>query len=215
MKTELLVKLADKPYFTPVAVEQLSGRSGATVRQLLWRWYKTGKVLRLKQGYYMARDFYVRYGDKPGFVEMVSQVVEPYSYVSREYVLQQHGVLTEGVYGVTAVTAKNTHRVENQIGLFEYCHVQDRLYRGWKVQQNMGIECHVATKAKALFDYLYLRLLGEMEKSGEYNLAEDLRLKLKEFTEEERREWKGYVVMARSPKMTAVDENLWRCVWRD
>jgi hypothetical protein len=51
-----------------------------------------------------------------------------------------------------------------------------------------------ASAAIALFDYLYLRPLPAVLEQERYNLAEDMRLNLDKFTQDEREEFAGYVL---------------------
>ena len=76
-----------------------------------------------------------------------------------------------------------------------------------------------ASVAKALFDYLYLRPLSANLESQHYNLAEDLRLNLEEFTPKEREEFAGHVFKSETirkggAKMRHVQKNLEVHVWR-
>jgi hypothetical protein len=148
---------------------------------------------------------------------MVSAILLPQSYLSLEYILQQHGVLTEVTYPVSAISAKNTRTITNLLGVFVYRHVQIGLYWGFKVMEAYGIPYAVASKAKALFDYLYLRPLpGNLPHS---NLAEDLRLNLEVFTSEDQDEFAGYVMSTTNirmggAKMRRIMQNLECHVWR-
>ena len=54
-----LGKLDYLPYFTLQAVSQIAGTSLQATRQLLARQEKSGKIIRLKRGCYMSREFWL------------------------------------------------------------------------------------------------------------------------------------------------------------
>jgi hypothetical protein len=75
----------------------------------------------------------------------------------------------------------------------------------------------IASPAKALFDYLYLRpSVGNWIQAS---LAEELRLNLSEFTSDDRREFSEYVLTGDPAKMGGVKmrrilTNLEKTVWQ-
>ena len=216
MKRSILNSLSNLPYFTIESVKQLWGTdptSDATIRIALYRWAKAGELIQLKNGLYMPRQFHERHAGDEDFSPAVSSILLPQSYLSLEFVLQRRQILTDITYPVTAVTLKNTRTIENRLGTFWYRHIQPSLYRGFVITEYYGIPFAMASMAKALFDYLYLRpWTGEIPSRG-FSLAEDLRLNLDEFTEDEREEFAGYVEMSHSPKMKSILANLRKTTW--
>ena len=217
MKRPILDSLNSLPYFTIESVKQLWGAestSDATIRTAVYRWAKAGQLIQLKKGVYMPRRFHDRHAGDEDFTPTVSSILLPQSYLSLEFVLQRHQILTEITYPVTAVTLKNTRTIENRLGTFWYRNLQPSLYRGYEISEYYGIPFAMASLAKALFDYLYLRpWTGEFPARG-FSLAEDLRLNLDEFTEEERNEFAGYVDISHSSKMNDIWTNLRKSTWR-
>jgi len=209
------------PYFTIQGFRQLAGdraRDDAQARIALHRWVKAGHLIALKKGVYMHRRFYEQHRRDTVFSAVVSAVLLPQSYLSLEYVLQQHAILTEVTYPVTAITIKNTHTILNSLGTFVYRHIQPELYRGFQIMEAYGAPYAEASAAKALFDYLYLRPLPANLEPRRYNLAEALRLNLDEFTQDERGEFAGYVassdVMKKGGiKMRRILNHLENTVW--
>ena len=81
------------------------------------------------------------------------------------------------------------------------------------ISEYYGIPFAMASLAKALFDYLYLRpWTGEIPGRG-FSLAEDLRLDLDEFSPEDREEFTKYVLESHSPKMKSILANLRKTTW--
>ena len=214
MKTSILSRLDSSPYFTIGAVKQLFGdetRAAGTVPTALYRWMKSGDVVQLKKGVYMTRRFCELHRSDADFAPAISAVLIPQSYVSLEFILQRHGVLTEVTYPVSAVTLKNTRVFENALGTFTYRHIRDELYQGFSLAEYYGILIGKASLAKALFDYLYLRPRRTLPPS---NLAEDLRLNLLGFSAEDRKEFATYVQASCVKKMDFILEDLRSTVWR-
>ena len=162
----------------------------------------------------MHRGFYERHRHEAVFSGMVSAILLPQSYLSLEYVMQQHEILTEITYPVTAVTLKNTRTITNSLGTFVYRHLKPILYQGFQIGEAYGIPYAQASVAKAVFDYLYLRKLPANIIPARYNLAEDLRLNLDGFTAAEREEFAGYIAFSGMVKMQQIMQNLEFHIWR-
>lgn len=222
MRYTILSAFERLPYFTIEGFRQIAGNDAvddAHARTALYRWVKAGHVIAIKKGVYMHRRFFEQHHQDTVFAPAVSAILLPQSYLSLEYVLQQHGILTEITYPVTAITIKNTRTIVNSLGTFVYRHIQPELYFGFHIMDAYGVPYAEASVARALFDYLYLRPLPANLEPQRYNLAEDLRLNLEEFTREERDEFAGYVLKSETirkggAKMRRVQNNLEVYVWR-
>jgi hypothetical protein len=167
----------------------------------------------------MHRRFYEQHRQDAAFTPAVSSILLHQSYLSLDYVLQQRGILTEITYPVTAITIKNTRTILNSLGIFVYRHIQPDLYFGFQIMEAYGVPYAQASAAKGLYDYLYLRPLPADLEPHRYNLAEELRLNLEEFTQEEREEFAGYVLKSKmirkgGAKMRQILNNLEVHVWR-
>jgi hypothetical protein len=108
-------------------------------RMLLYRWSKAGNILALKKGVYMTSRFYERYSGDPAFTAAISAILVPHSYLSLEFVLQRHAILTDVTYPITAITTKNTKRIVNWLGTFWYRSIRPDLYRGFVISEYHGI----------------------------------------------------------------------------
>ena len=217
VKVDRLKFLEKVPYFTIVGFKQVLNADESDtqrVREMLSRWVKMGHIIRLKKGVYMTRRFYELHRNHASFTPAVSAIILPQSYVSLEYILQRAGVMTEVTYPITAITPKNTRKVENSLGAFVYRHIKLPLYTGFNQDVFFGMVFNQASVAKALFDYFYLRSLPRSLRTHNVNLAEDLRLNLDELSSEMRNEFDGFIELSNSPKMIFIRENLRRTVWR-
>ena len=208
--------LGQLPYFSIESYKQLAQiepTRAHTARVQISRWTKAGKLLRLKRGSYMTRDFYLQHAKDVDFLAAVSAIINPHSYLSSSYILQRGNILTEVTHPITAITYKNTRTVTNSLGTFTYQHIQPNYYTGFSPQNYYGIIFYQATLAKALFDYLYLRPLTVHQRASDYNLAEELRLNLMEFSTAERIEFAEHVAASALPKMQAVLRNFQEHIW--
>jgi hypothetical protein len=217
MKKLSLSPLESFPYFTTAAVKQLAGDetcASGTLQTALYRWMKSGQIIALKKGVYMARRFYENHRADSRFALMVSAILNPQAYVSLEYILQQNGVLTEVTYPVSAVTPKQTRVIENKLGTFTYRKLKTDLYTGFTISDYLGISIAQASAAKALFDLLYLRPGVTRLISTSTSLAEALRLNLEDYPEKDRAEFAAFVEVSKSRKMDRVYKNLRKTIWR-
>lgn len=215
MKPELLKPFEAMPYFTIEGFRQMAGMDSPdqVVRNALYRWVKAGHLLQLKKGVYMTRRFHEQHRGDYLFSAAVSAVLIPQSYVSLEFILQRHNLLTEVTYPITCITLKVTRRIVNEIGTYWYRNIRPDLYRGFTITEYFGIRVAQATLGKALFDYLYLRPLPAAYQSMKLNLAEELRLNLEELSRADRDEFSSFVEESQSRKMNYILNNFRSKVW--
>jgi len=217
MKSENLSSLESFPYFTIEAVKQLLGDesvAAGTIQTALYRWMKAGQIIQLKKGVYMTRRFFEAHRADADFAPMISAILIPQSYLSLEYILQRSAILTEMTYPITAVTLKQTRVFENKLGTFTYRNIKADVYQGFIFSEYMGIPIAQASVAKAFFDFLYLRPWKSNQQLANYNLAEDLRLNLGNFSENDQVEFSTFVEISNSKKMEQILKNLRKTVWR-
>ena len=217
MKKFVLSALERLPYFTLEAVKQLMDNgsySPGSIQTALYRWTKSGHIIRLKKGVYMTSHFYDLHHNEVDFSGAVSAILLPQSYLSLEFVLQRYALLTDVTYPVSAVTFKNTRAIENKLGAFIYHHIKTAFFTGFSIRDFHGLPFAIASPAKALFDLLYLRPAPSPFSQDDIDLAEELRLNLEEITWVERDEFRGYVQMSNSKKMQAILRNLEVHTWQ-
>lgn len=162
----------------------------------------------------MTRRFFELHRADADFSPAVSAILIPQSYVSLEFILQKHAILTDVSYPISAVTLKHTRVIENKLGIFTFRNIKENLYTGFEISDYLGISFSQATSAKALFDYLYLRSWKGKNQLFSYSLVEDLRLNLEDFSEEEQNEFVGFIETSKSRKMDQILKNLRKTVWR-
>ncbi len=166
------------------------------------RWLKKKLLIKLKNGHYVTKEYIDRENDMELYNEFVAcQMIFP-SYLSREYVLQKYNVLTEATYGYSLVTNRKTKKIENDLSFYSYAYIKNDLFCGFYEKRYHQNVYFTATKAKALFDFIYFRkrLLKEVTP----RTVEDLRIDLDGFDEDDFFEFESYLDIVKSPKMQKV-----------
>lgn len=103
--------------------------------------YDKGKYVFLESG---ASDF-----------EIANFIIQP-SYISFESALSFYGILSQFPYSITSATTERSKKIEVDNKTFEYTKIDNRLFNGY-IKENSFL---IASKEKALFDYLYLASRG-------------------------------------------------------
>ncbi|MDD3711584.1 MAG: hypothetical protein PHP37_03235 [Patescibacteria group bacterium] len=153
-------------------------------------WLKNGNLLALKNGVYLLNDKYERESDKDGYLEYIAgQLLQP-SYLSLEYVLSKYQILSEPAGALTSISTKNDREFINKLGAWRYFSIPKKLFIGFTIKYFKGQPVAEASKAKALFDFLYLRFrVGPVINSQS---LDSLRLNLENLNSEDLAELKNY-----------------------
>ncbi|MGB9722065.1 MAG: type IV toxin-antitoxin system AbiEi family antitoxin domain-containing protein [bacterium] len=173
------------------------------LRIALNRLKKRGRIIGLKKGFYTSARFIERAkSDRTWtpFVEFIATKLYFPSYLSLEYVLYENNILTEVPVNFTLITKNKTYAITNNIGVFIYHKIKDSLYCGYRVEKANGYFYFKADKAKALFDFLYLRKKMIINRETAYAL----RLNLEVFTKADLRSLRQYVEIEGSNKMREI-----------
>lgn len=179
------------------------------LRILLSRNVKSGNVIRLKKGMYVAKD-YMDQVEKSGraraYAEFIAGILHKPSYLSLEYVLYQHGVITEMPVAVTAVTRKKTSSFKTPFGTYQYHTIKPALFTGFTTKKDGDHLIYRASLAKALFDFLYFR--KNHLKGGE--VIKELRLNLETLNGSDKKELARYIELEGSARMKDIYKLLWK-----
>ena len=185
-----LKKLSSLSYFTKSTLSQFVEVSKNNLYANINRWLKKGEIKQLKKGLYVTAHYFDRVVDKNSYCEFLANKLREPSYLSLEYVLQKHGILAEAVYGWTSITLKSKHLYQNDVGNFLYQSVREPLFCGFTIKELGEFSIKEATPAKALFDFLYLKL--QRIKKVDSAFLESLRLNLDEVKRSDWKEFDGY-----------------------
>lgn len=120
-------------------------------------WLKNNDIISLKNGTYIFKDTFEKENDKDLYLEyLANQLLKP-SYLSLEYVLAKYQIMSEPVRSLTSISLKSSRDFNNKIGTWRYYQTPKDLFTGFSFKSFKGQDIAIASKAKALFDFLYLR----------------------------------------------------------
>lgn len=198
MKNKEIIE--NKPYLTKVELSILLEKTGKNLDKKISQMIRNGYLVPLKKGLYTTKTYLLK--APKNLTEFISNVLYYPSYLSLEYVLQKENLIPESVMVYTAVTNKITRFFKNSLGQFSYRKIKNALFSGYQevdFWQNYKIK--IATPAKALFDFLYLKEFGQ---DLETEILVDLRLNFGVLLRKDLEEFASYVAMAKSPKMEKI-----------
>lgn len=189
-----LKNLENLSYFGKSAISQYIDIKPESLSVNINRWIKDGVLIQLKKGLYTTSNYFERVGNKSLYSEFIANKLRTPSYLSLEYVLQKYSILTEAVYSITSITTKTGRSYDNTLGLFLYRSIKEKLFTGFDIIYDNDFKIAQATKAKALFDWLYLKLFRI--KNINLGTLESLRLNIDGFKLKDFKEFKSYCEMA-------------------
>lgn len=197
-----LRKLNNLSYFDKNTLSQFIELSDSSLYAAINRWLKKGRIIQLKKGLYVTSDYLDKMSGSQSYLEFIANKLKSPSYLSLEHVLQKYSILSESVFSITSITLKSKRIYKNRLGAFIYRNVRENLFSGYTIKRNDGFEIKEASKAKALFDYLYLKLFRV--KSPNKELINSLRLNLDEFTSKDKQEFCSYCQLPEIKKYKAL-----------
>ncbi|MEA2016219.1 MAG: hypothetical protein U9O59_05905 [Actinomycetota bacterium] len=197
-------KLENLSYFNKDTISQFVDANKNALSKDVNRWIQNGTLIQLKKGVYVTSKYFERLGNKTPYLEFMSNKLREPSYLSLEYILQKYGVLTESIYSINSITIKSGRTYKNNLGLFIYRNIKDELFTGFNIKEKNGFIVKESTKAKALFDWLYLKLLRLKE--FDPAMLESFRLNLFSFKTKDFREFKKYCELAGMKKYLKLAE---------
>jgi|SRR3989344_5688148 len=191
------------PFFNKVTASVAIGKSGQNLDYWIKTRIKSGKIIQLKKGMFVSKMYLARIEETSlvyeKYTQFIANILRYPSYLSLDYILSLYGIIPEGIYVITSITSKSSRFFANKIGNFRYQNIKKELFFGYREVDYKGNSIRLASKAKALFDTIYLRSFGN---SGmEYELTEGLRLNLDNFNQDDISEFKKYVYLCNSGKM--------------
>jgi predicted transcriptional regulator of viral defense system len=203
MKKDVLKKFDNLLYFNKHSLKVISGDSDSTISANINRWKKNDQLIMFKNGIYATRKSYDINSRKSGYHKYISSILLKPSYISLTTTLSEYDILTEGVYNITAVSIKLPTTYSK--GKYSYRQIKEELFKGYEIKYFEEYEYYEATKAKALFDYIYYKA-HRIDLEG--NIMEDLRLNLDSFEKKDFNEMISYAKFVKSKKLLNIIQNL-------
>jgi predicted transcriptional regulator of viral defense system len=199
---QILELVATLPVFGAADLATIGGKP-AYLNIILSRQVKRGTMVHLRRNLYVTKQYLDNVEKKGAFsdyVEFTANKLYSPSYLSLDYVLHEHNMLTEIPRNITSVGLRKTDHFSNDLGNFIYHKIKEELFLGFKVVKKGTFSIFKATKAKALFDFLYLRKRLLVDQRA----VEELRLNLGEFKKSDFKELEGYAQLEGSQRMKEI-----------
>lgn len=185
-----------KPYLTKKELSILLEKKGKNLDKKINLLIRDNFLIPLKKGLYTTR-IYTLVNKNQSMDEYLANIIYYPSYLSLEYVLAKEGIIAEAVYVYTSVSLKTTRVFKNNLGTFSYRKIKDNLFTGYQQKDfSESYKIKIASKAKALFDWFYLRPWKTYFKS-----IEDMRINWSNLSQSDMNEFFQYTKMSRSEKM--------------
>lgn len=119
------------------------------------RLVKKGELIRLKNGFFLIAE---KVANSPLPFEQIANLLYGPSYLSLEWALSYYGMIPEGVYVVTSVSAGKAKTFKTPVGTFEYVSLSHNRYSiGIDQLENSAGRFLIATPEKALADLVHLK----------------------------------------------------------
>jgi len=196
----------DLPYCTTEQLGNLNLQK-PYLNILLSRYTRKGLLIRLKKGTYVSKEYLdgiEKRNQKSEYEEFISGILYKPSYLSFDYVLYQHNLITEMPTNHTCASTQKTNLFQNSLGSYYYHTLKKELFIGYEILKFNGGNIYKAKKAKALFDYLYIRKNTLIHRES----LEELRLNLFHLTKKDKAELMKYNAIAQSKKLTWILKEL-------
>lgn len=192
------------PCFTKASLRLALGCTEPALNEQIKRWLKKGSLILLKKGLYTTKLYYLKEANKKAFLEFLANRIRFPSYLSGEYILSQYNLLTEATYPLTSITLKTTRAYHTPIAAFRYMNIKPKLFMGFGTKPYAQNIIHLAGKAKALFDFLYLKTNLNVNLKEE--IQEGLRINWENFNQDDLTEFKDYATFSQSKKMNLISD---------
>jgi len=187
------------PYLNKSQAGMLIGKKGKNLDKKLEQLKKIGYLKTLKKGLYVS-DSYLQQTDRGKYAEYMANTLRFPSYISLEYVSAKEGLIPEGVFSVTSITLKSSRTFRNFLGTFIFRNIKKELFTGYREEVWGEKIIRIASRAKALFDFLYLKKLTNAKEE----IITDLRVNWENFSPDDFFEFKTYVTLSKSKRMTRI-----------
>ncbi len=156
-----------KKLFSLADLVQLTGIDKASLSVQLTRLIRANIIRRA------ARQWYENPFNQPSR-EDVAMVLRPPAYLSLEYALSKHGILSQAARTLTLATTRPPYTYTTSDATYEYHQIRRSLFWGYKQEHDVAL----AEPEKALLDLLYIRhvMTDELSQRALGSLVDDMDL---------------------------------------
>lgn len=206
-KFVLMEQLSQFPYYTKQNLSLILKKDSFSLDYWIKKLISDQILIPLKKGVYSSV-FYVNSIKEKGlfdfYLQNLANVLRQPSYISLETALSYYGLIPEESFNITSITLKSTRIYKNQLGTFIYRNIKKELFLGFSVPMVKNSITR-ATKAKALFDWLYLKKFAN-SKELETFLLDKGRINWFAFSKKDKMEFNDYVKISASKKMEVISK---------
>jgi predicted transcriptional regulator of viral defense system len=193
----LIEQLNALPFFTKMVIQQLGNQlelKNASIDTYISRFLKYKKIIRLKNGFYVASDFFNKNKADISYTFYLANVVRTPSYVSSWTALQYYNLATESIYTITSISPKVTRLYKTRAGTFSFQSINEELFSGFSLIKGASasstsrFDFFMASPPKALFDLLYFKThqFRSVQFEDVRALVEEIRVDINEMTKKDR-----------------------------
>lgn len=187
------------PYLNKVQAQVLIGKNGRNLEKKIDQLKKNGYLKSIKNNLYVTDSYYEKV-DRKSYAEYMANTLRSPSYISLEYILSLEGLIPEAVYAITSITNKSSRVFDTFLGTFIYKNIKADLFLGFREDLWEDKSVYKASKAKALFDFLYLKKMLNLRAE----ITSDLRINWDNFSPLDLEEFSNYVFISKSKKMQRI-----------
>lgn len=203
IKQRIDTHLESLPVFNRATLSLLIDQKGDKLNYWTRRLVQAGELIAIKRDQFVGRLFVAAVRGQPErmvqYQEFLAGAIRYPSYLSTEYVLAKVGALAEVPFAMTSVTVKSSRTFGNDFGNFIYQSIKPTLYCGYVEKFFTNKRYFMATRAKAIFDFIYLRTLEK--KFFENEIEEGLRINWDIFEKSDIMELQEYAEKSEKKKM--------------
>lgn len=142
--------------FAMICEKMGESKSRQEIKNFIYKLVKKGWLIRVKRGFFIISDISGR-----GNIELsqltIAQIIDTNSYVSFEGALQYHGMFDQYLKTIISVGLKRAYFKKVSNWVFKYIKSKKDLFNDFKEYNIDGQLIKIATKEKALLDFLEYR----------------------------------------------------------
>lgn len=153
---EFKTKIASGIFSSSDITKVFPEEDSSLVKTQIYRWVKKGYIVRIKKGLYSFK------GKNINSYYLANLLYQP-SYISLETALFFYGIIPDVSQSITSVTPITKKEFKTAYGRFFYHKIAKDLYFGFYKEKIGEKYVQIATKEKALLDFLYLRKIKRLD----------------------------------------------------
>jgi predicted transcriptional regulator of viral defense system len=120
----------------------------------LSEWQDKGYITNITRGFYLFSEYKQQSSEQ--LLYLIANEIYAPSYVSFESALSHHNMIPEGVYTTISASTRKSAELQTPCGTFRYHTLKPSMMVGYELIDYHQYKIRMATKEKALVDYLYI-----------------------------------------------------------